>query len=107
VSLLDKGIRHAASLWRTEDGTPAEFTEFVKSNYIADPSKRKVVFRKISNYIESLSGNYNNITIDLKKNLDEAAGEIDEIDRMFGNYSVDSHMSDDFYSNKIAFCHST
>ena len=39
----------------------------------------------------------------LRKNLDEAAGEIDEIDRMFGNYSVSSHLSDDFYSNKIAF----
>ncbi len=101
--LLEKGIRHASSLWRPEDGTPSEFTEFVKANYISDPVKRKLIFNKISKYIESLYGNYNDITIDLKKNLDEAAGDIDEIDRMFGNYSVSSHLSDDFYSNKIAF----
>jgi len=101
--LLEKGVRHSASLWRAEDGTPAEFSEFVRNNFIADPAKRKVIFNKISNYIESLYGNYNEITLDLRKILDEAAGEIDEIDRMFGNYSVGSHLSDDFYSNKIAF----
>lgn len=102
-SLLEKGISHAASLWRAEDGTPAEFSQLVKENYLADPVKRSAVFRKVSNYFESVNGNFNEITIDLKKNLDEAAGEIDEIDRMFGNYSVGSHLSDDLYSNKIAF----
>ena len=58
---------------------------------------------KISNYFESLNGNLNEITLDLKKVLDETAGEIDEIDRMFGNYSVGSHLQSDFYANKIAF----
>jgi hypothetical protein len=101
--LLEKGVKHAASLWRAEDGTPSEFTGFVKRNYITDLEKRKEVFGKISRYFESLNGNFNEITIDLKKILDEAAGEIDEIDRMFGNYSVGSHLSDDFYTNKIAF----
>lgn len=102
-ALLERGISHAASLWRAEDGTPAEFSQLVKENYLADPVKRSAVFRKVSNYFESVNGNFNEITIDLKKNLDEAAGEIDEIDRMFGNYSVGSHLSDDLYSNKIAF----
>ncbi len=102
-TLLEKGMRHAASLWREEDGSPSAFTEFVKANYISDPVRRKETFIKISNYIESLNGHFNDITIDLKKNLDEAVGEIDEIDRMFGNYSVNSHLSDDLYSNKIAF----
>jgi hypothetical protein len=100
---LEKGVKHASSLWRAEDGTKAEFSRFVKDNYIADPAKRKVVFNKISNYIESLYGNYNEITLDLRKTLDEALGEIDDIDRMFGNYSVGSHLQNDLYSNKIAF----
>jgi hypothetical protein len=102
-NLLEKGVKHAASLWRKEDGTPAVFSEFVKTNYISDPLKRKIVFKKISSYIESLNGNYNEITLDLRKTLDESLGEIDEIDRMFGNYSAGSHMQSDFYSNKIAF----
>ncbi len=101
--LLERGIRHAASLWRAGDGTPDEFSEFVAANYIASPEKRRAVFLKISKYFESMSGNMNEITLDLRKMLDEAAGEIDEIDRMFGNYSVGSHLQTDFYSNKIAF----
>lgn len=100
---LIKGIKHAASLWRTEDGTPAEFSKFVKENYIADPEKRITIFRKVSRYFESIGGNLNEITLDLKKNLDEATGEIDDVDRMFGNYSLGAHFSDDLYSNKIAF----
>jgi hypothetical protein len=101
--LLEKGVTHAASLWRAEDGTPEEFAEFVKTNYISDPTKRKDVFNKINWYFESLNGNFNEITLDLKKVLDENIGEIDGIDQMFGNYSVSSHISDDFYANKIAF----
>jgi hypothetical protein len=103
LKLLEKGIKHAASLWRQVDGSATDFSEFVKKNYISDPAKRKMVFNKISCYIESLSGNFNEITLDLRKTLDEARGEIDEIDRMFGNYAVGSHMQNDFYSNKIAF----
>lgn len=101
--LLEKGVRHASSLWRAEGGTPAEFSEFVAANYISDPATRKRVFLKLSNYFESLSGNMNEITLDLRKVLDEVAGEIDEVDRMFGNYSVGSHLQSDLYDNKIAF----
>ncbi len=103
MALLEKGVKHAASLWRAEDGTTSDFSAFVKNNYAGDPQKREAVFKKICDYFESLTGNYNEITLDLKKNLDEATGEIDEIDRMFGTYSVSSHLSDDFYENKIAF----
>ncbi|MBW6500700.1 MAG: hypothetical protein K0B05_04825 [Bacteroidales bacterium] len=102
-TLLEKGVKHAASLWRSKDGSGADFADFVKQNYIPDPVKRKAVFSKISGYFESLSGNFNEITLDLRKTLDLSKGEIDDIDRMFGNYSAGSHVLEDFYSNKIAF----
>jgi hypothetical protein len=101
--LLKKGVRHAASLWRAEDGTRADFSSFVRQNYISDPVRRKIVFNKISNYFESLYGNFNEITLDLRKTLDLSEGEIDEPDRMFGNYSVDAHLKEDMFLNKIAF----
>jgi hypothetical protein len=103
LNLLGKGVKHAATLWRATDGTSSDFSRFVKDNYVSDPAKRKIIFQKISKYMESLSGNYNEITLALRKTLDESAGDIDEIDRMFGNYSAGSHMQNDFYSNKIAF----
>ena len=101
--LLEKGVLHAASLWRESDGTTIDFSKFVRSQYIADPSKRQEVFKKVSKFLESLNGNYNEITIDLRKTMDESGGDIDEIDRMFANYSVGAHMQNDFYDNKIAF----
>ncbi len=101
--MLEKGVKHAASLWRAEDGTAEEFTAFAEANFISDPAKRKTIFLKISNYFESLGGNMNEITLDLRRVLDMSVGGIDEIDRMFGNYSVGSHVQSDFYSNKIAF----
>ena len=103
LKLLEKGVRHAASLWRETDGTSSEFIVFVKDHYHADQEDRRTIFRKINGYMESLNGNFNEITLDLKKILDESAGEIDDVDRMFGTYSVGSHLSDDFYANKIAF----
>lgn len=101
--LLEKGVKHAASLWRKEDGTLADFSEFVKNNYLPDPVSRKVALKKISIYLESISGNFNETTLVLKKTLDEPLGNIDEIDKMFGNYSVGSHLQNDFYANRIAF----
>jgi hypothetical protein len=71
MRLLERGLRHAASLWRAEDGTPAEFSEFAAANYIASTEKRKAVFLKISKYFESMSGNMNEITLDLRKVLDD------------------------------------
>jgi len=103
IFMLEKGVKHAASLWRAEDGTAEEFTAFAEANFISDPAKRRTIFLKISNYFESLGGNMNEITLDLRRVLDMSVGEIDEIDRMFGNYSVGSHVQSDFYSNKIAF----
>jgi hypothetical protein len=103
LTLLEKGVKHAASLWRAEDGTRGEFNEFVMTNYISNPEKRKVVFDKITGYFESLYGNFNEITLDLRKVMDENIGDIDDIDQMFSTYSVGSHVSDDFYANKIAF----
>ena len=32
LQLLEKGVRHAASLWREEDGTAEEFAGFVSAN---------------------------------------------------------------------------
>jgi hypothetical protein len=101
--LLEKGIRHAASLWRDTDGSQQDFTEFVKNNYISDPIARKEAFRRVSRYYESIYGNINEIVIDLKKNIDEPRGEITALDQLFGNWSPSSHIADDFYGNKIAF----
>ena len=50
LQLLEKGVKHAASLWRKGDGTQEEFVAFSCKNYLSDPAERKSVFNKISFY---------------------------------------------------------
>ena len=101
--LINRGVKHAASLWRTSDGTSAEFESFCLDQYIDNDSIKEAVFNKISNNFESLWGHQNKIILDLNENMHLNNGPYHNIDAMFAAYSPGAHFADDFYSNKIAF----
>ena len=100
---VEAGVRQAARLWQTQDGTDAEFHEFCVKNYISDPAQKQQVFQKASNYFEALWGHFNEITLQLQLNLHQDNGPLHDIDPMFGAYSPGSHLINDFYNNKIGF----
>ena len=100
---LEKGVKHAASLWRAEDGTAEEFASFCKTNYVADETQRSLLFEKVSKNIESIYGHFNKISLDLKESVDLNNGPMLEIDKDFAGYSIGSHLLSDLYTNKIAF----
>ncbi len=100
---LEKGVKHAASLWRASDGTEEEFVDFCEKNFTGDSDRLFKVYEKASRNIEILYGYFNEITLGLRKPLDEPMGEIGPIDEMFGSYSVGAHLIEDMYKNKIAF----
>ncbi|MCU4175779.1 hypothetical protein [Carboxylicivirga sp. N1Y90] len=98
-----RGVNHAASLWRNVDGTEEEFKAFCQSNFIADNDLKAVSFEKISRNMEILRGHFNKISLDLQKPLHEPMGDIFDVDKAFGAYSAGSHMIEDMYRNKLAF----
>lgn len=100
---IEKGVHHAASLWRPSDGTEQEFIAFCIGNYIGDSNEKQAVLIKLSEYLESLFGHFNKMTIDMKKNVDLQTGQLHAVDQMFSAYSAGAHLNNDFYSNKIAF----
>lgn len=100
---IEKGVAHAASLWRASDGNTEAFSDFCKENFIADASERDLVFSKLEQYFEALWGNFTQISIELNKNLALDNGPLHRIDKMFSAYSASSHVMEDFYRNKIAF----
>lgn len=100
---LSRGVKHAASLWRSADGDEDEFIIYCKENYIANEDERELVFEKISRNIEILFGHYNQINLGLNKPLHEPMGETHAIDGAFGSYAPSAHFMDDMYKNKIAF----
>jgi hypothetical protein len=100
---IKEGVHQVASFWAETDGSIDEYKNFCLDNFIASDTELETVFKKISRNMEILSGNMNRIILDLKSPLDLDAGEIKQIDMMFGGYNPASNMEEDFFRNKIAF----
>lgn len=102
-AMIQKGVTHAASLWRDEDGTPEDFVKFCTENFIADPAKKEASFRKFSEYLESLYGHFNRLSLDMQENVTLQKGELLPIDAQFAAFNPGAHLINDLYGNKIAF----
>ena len=102
-TIAAKGIKHAGSLWRKEDGSEDEFKLFCIKYFVSDSSEKAEVFNKACKNFESLFGHFSQLSLELRENIDLDRGPLHYIDEMFGSYSVGAHFSDDFFSNKIAF----
>ncbi|MGE0090073.1 MAG: hypothetical protein AB7S50_11455 [Bacteroidales bacterium] len=102
-SIIERGVAHAASLWRSSDGSESDFEFFCTENYINDETEKFLVFEKASKNFESLWGHGNKIMLDLNENMHLDNGPYHKIDAMFAAYSPGAHFADDFYANKIAF----
>ena len=100
---IEKGVTQTASLWQNTDGNNDEFIAFCTSNYLADPTEKEQVFLKISEYMEAISGHFNEMSLKLQRNLHQPTGPVLQIDELFGSYSPSTHLQDDLYANKIAF----
>ena len=102
-ALIDKGVHQVAKLWETQDGSENDFYSFCTDNFIADPETKKQMFLRISDYLEAIFGNFNEMSLQLQRNVHEATGPLYPIDEVFAAYSPNAHFSDDFYANKLAF----
>jgi len=103
TALVEKGVKHALTLWRESDGTPEEFVKFCAENLISDAATKEATFYRFSEYFESLFGHFNKITLDLQENVQLMKGEVLPIDPLFAGYSPGAHLMNDLYDNKIAF----
>jgi hypothetical protein len=103
AEIVEKGIQHAASLWRDTDGSPEDFVKFCGENFIADPAKKEATFHRFSEYLESLNGHFNKMTLDLQENVQLQKGEVLPVDPLFAGFNPGAHLINDLYENKIAF----
>ncbi len=100
---IERGVKQVAGLWQESDGTSKEFYDFCVSSFVANEAELKLLFDKLERNIEILYGYFHKIDAQLKMPLHLEGPELDEIDMMFGSYDVSAHLTDDFYSTKIAF----
>lgn len=99
----ERGVAQVAQLWVANDGTDKEFAEFCQKNFIGKSTDLDLIFNNLSNKLEILNGNFNRITLGLRRNVDEKGIELQAIDEMFASYDVSAHFNDDMFSSKIAF----
>lgn len=102
-ALIEKGVRQTADLWQPQDGSWSEFEQFCNVNFFANPEEKQKNFVKISDYLEAIYGNYNEMSLGLTRHVNEATGELLPIDEQFAALSPDAHFSDDMYASKLAF----
>lgn len=103
AALAEKGVRHAASLWRETDGSADDFVKFCAGNFIGDAAQKEVTFNRLSQYLESLYGHFNKLSLDMQENMHLQKGELLSVDPMFAGYNPGAHLINDLYDNKIAF----
>jgi hypothetical protein len=100
---IERGVQAVANLWRSEDGSQADFETFCKVQFISDETQLDLVFDRLADNFQNLYGYLNRISLELNRQLHEDRGPILPIDQMFGAYSPAAHVQDDFFNNKIAF----
>lgn len=103
LNLLERGVKHAATLWNAEDGDCNVFQQFCIDNFAKDGTARKQLFERLSRTYEILLGHYNLIDVKLKEPLHLSGDPVQDIDLIVGSYDVSSHFSDDMYATKLAF----
>src|SRR3989339_1184959 len=100
---IKKSIPQLVALWTEKDGSQDVFSEFCHNNFIASDDILEKTAKRLESNFESLYGYYNRISTDLKVPLHLEIGEVFPIDELFGGYEPFSHMTEDFFNNKIGF----
>ena len=100
---IDRGVNQVAALWREEDGNTKEFEDFVVANFVADEENLEALFGRLERNFELLNGHFHKMDVMLKEPLHLEGPPVEPVDMLFGSYNPSAHLTDDFFSNKIAF----
>ena len=100
---IRRGVEQVAALWQDDDGDPEAFRNFCTDNFISDSDELDLVFDRLANNFEYLYGYMNRISLELNRPIHEDVGPLHAIDRMFGAFSPQAHITDDMFRNRIAF----
>lgn len=103
IDRISKGVEQAAKFWRKEDGADSVFVNFCIENFVPTGPEYDTLFDKLNFYFENIIGSYNQMSIELMRNIHEPRGTIKPIDEMFGSWDVTAHFTEDMFNNKIAF----
>lgn len=100
---LEAGVRQVARLWQESDGSEQEFKNFCEAQYLRTAAEKKAAFDKISHYFEAIFGHFNEMSLQLQRNLHLDNGPLLPLDQLFAAYTPGAHLINDLYTNQIGF----
>jgi len=103
TALLKKGVRNAAGFWKKEDGKAEEFQSYCISHFMTTAETKAKLFATIQKNLETINGHYNQISLNLKKPVQEVGEDYTPIDEDFSAMDPYAHFADDMFQSKIAF----
>ncbi|MDD4604247.1 MAG: hypothetical protein PHF97_10630 [Bacteroidales bacterium] len=100
---IEKGVKQIAVLWTSKDGTDQDFKTFCNQYFVGNPEKLDLLFNRLTANFESIFGHFNMVSLELKRGMQLDIGEMLDVDQIFAAYEPVSHLTDDFFDNKLAF----
>jgi len=100
---IERGLAQVASLWRAEDGSPADFEAFARANFAGDAATLDQVFDRFEFIFESIDGHMLEIGRDLARQATLEVGPLLPMDSTLAAYEPAAHIAQDLFANKVAF----
>ncbi|MEO8215855.1 MAG: hypothetical protein ABI718_02120 [Acidobacteriota bacterium] len=100
---LHRGLQQVTAFWRADDGSAADFEDFVRTNFEPDQKSLDALFARLESAMEQIDGHMLEISRELNRQSDLDLGPIQPIDEIMAGYDPSSHLNDDFFGNRLAF----
>lgn len=100
---IQRGLDQVANFWREQDGDREEFEAFIKRHFASEDGALEVLFARYEKLLEQLDGHSLEILLAFREQADLDLGPMLPYDEIFAAYDPFSHISDDFFTNKLAF----
>ncbi len=98
-----RGIKQVAAMWRAEDGDAAVFEELVSTQFAGDTAALDALFVRFEHMFEQIDGHMQELTRELHVPQDLELGPLLPVDEFFAGYDPGAHLTDDFFTNRLAF----
>jgi len=103
VALVTRGVEQVATLWQENDGSEADFQDFVCDSYAGTCEEKQMLYNRLAYIIEQCnqSADMLNNTLQEPTTL-LGKGEPTQVDWIISGYSPMAHFAEDMFANKIA-----
>ncbi len=100
---IERGIAQVASLWGTGDGDDEAFSAFVAQEFLPRGDDLDTTFERFEFMLERAEGYFTSMIRDLRRPVDLDTGPLLSIDARSAGFDPSAHLTDDLFSNQIAF----